>query len=222
MHACGGVAARGGVEPGGAPRVAEALAAGEISESVARTLCLWTDKLPAERRADADKILADAAVSGLGLADLAGLFAEIYERSRAGEPDEDKDESFEDRALRLVTTLGGAGVLHGDLTPECGGAVQAVLDALSAPAGAEDTRTREQRCHRRCRAPADTSRAWEAIEQAVIGKPINFYCTPDILSELDICPDTRWPEVSFIRMPSRSDLGKGSSAADPGMATPAV
>ncbi len=152
------------------PRVAEALAAGEISESVARTLCRWTDKLPEERREDADTILADAAVSGLGLADLAGLFAEIYERSRAGEPDEDKDESFEDRALRLVTTLGGAGVLHGDLTPECAAAVQAVLAALSAPAGAEDTRTREQRCHRRCRAPADTSRAWEAIEQAVIGK----------------------------------------------------
>ena len=74
------------------PRVAEALAAGEISESVARTLCLWTDKLPEERREDADKILADAAVSGLGLADLAGLFAEIYERYRAEEPDEDKEE----------------------------------------------------------------------------------------------------------------------------------
>ena len=129
------------------PRIAAALAAGEISESVARTLCLWTGKLPGERREDADKILADAAVSGLGLADLAGLFAEIYERYRAEEPDEDKDESFEDRALRLVTTLGGAGVLHGDLSPECAGAVQAVLDALSAPADAEDTRTREQRCH---------------------------------------------------------------------------
>jgi hypothetical protein len=129
------------------PRVAEALAAGEISESVARTLCLWTDKLPEERREDADKILVDAAVSGLGLADLAGLFAEIYERYRAEEPDEDKDESFEDRALRLVTTLGGAGVLHGDLTPECAAAVQAVLDTLSAPADAEDIRTREQRCH---------------------------------------------------------------------------
>ena len=129
------------------PRVAEALAAGEISESVARTLCLWTDKLPEERREDADKILSDAAVSGLGLADLAGLFAEIYERYRSEEPDEDKEESFEDRALRLVTTLGGAGVLHGDLTPECAAAVQAVLDALSAPADAEDTRTREQRCH---------------------------------------------------------------------------
>ena len=46
-----------------------------------------------------------------------------------------------------MTTLGGAGVLHGDLSPECAAAVQAVLAALSAPAGAADTRTREQRCH---------------------------------------------------------------------------
>ncbi len=91
------------------PQVAAALAAGEISESVARTLCLWTDKLREDRREEADKILADAAVSGLGLADLAGLFGEMYERSRAEEPDRDKEESFEDRALRLVTTLGGAG-----------------------------------------------------------------------------------------------------------------
>ena len=129
------------------PLVAGRLAAGEIPESVARTLCLWTDKLGEDRREEADKILADAAACGLELAELAGLFAEIYERSRAGEPDEDKDESFQDRALRLVTTLGGAGVLHGDLTPECAAAVQAVLDALSAPADAEDTRTQEQRCH---------------------------------------------------------------------------
>jgi hypothetical protein len=129
------------------PPVAAALAAGEIPESVARTLCLWTDKLPAGRREDADEILSDAAVAGLDLADLAGLFAEMYERSRAQEPDRDREESFEDRALRLVTTLGGAGVLHGDLTPECAAAVQAVLDALSAPAGAEDDRTQEQRCH---------------------------------------------------------------------------
>ena len=114
---------------------------------MARTLCRWTDKLPEQRRADADEILAGAAVCGLGLADLAGLFAEIYQRSRAGAPDEDNDESFGDRALRLVTTLGGAGVLHGDLSPECAAAVQAVLAALSAPAGAADTRTREQRCH---------------------------------------------------------------------------
>ena len=49
--------------------------------------------------------------------------------------------------MRLVTTFGGAGVLHGDLTPDCAAVVTAVLDALSAPAGAEDTRTREQRYH---------------------------------------------------------------------------
>jgi len=107
------------------PRVAAALAAGEISEWVARTLCRWTDELPANGREDADKILSDAAVCGLDLADLAGLFAEMYERVRAEEPDRDREESFEDRALGLVTTLGGAGVLHGDLTPECAAAVQA-------------------------------------------------------------------------------------------------
>ena len=129
------------------PLVAGRLAAGEIPESVARTLCLWTDKLGEGRREEAEEILADAAACGLGLAELAGLFAEIYERSRAGEPDRDKEESFGDRALRLVTTLGGAGVLHGDLAPECAAAVQAVLDALSAPADAQDTRTQEQRCH---------------------------------------------------------------------------
>jgi hypothetical protein len=40
-----------------------------------------------------------------------------------------------------------AGVISGDLTPECAAVITAVLDALSAPAGAEDTRTREQRYH---------------------------------------------------------------------------
>ena len=73
------------------PLVAGRLAAGEIPESVARTLCLWTDKLGEDRREEAEEILADAAACGLGLAELAGLFAEIYERSRAGEPDRDKD-----------------------------------------------------------------------------------------------------------------------------------
>jgi len=46
-----------------------------------------------------------------------------------------------------VTTFGGAGVLAGDLTPQCAAVVGAVLDALSAPAGARDTRTHEQRYH---------------------------------------------------------------------------
>jgi hypothetical protein len=49
--------------------------------------------------------------------------------------------------VKLATTIGGAGVVHGDLTAECAAAVAAVLDALSAPAGKEDDRTKGQRYH---------------------------------------------------------------------------
>jgi Domain of unknown function (DUF222) len=129
------------------PQVAKVLAAGELSESYARTICQWTGKLPGNCREAADEILVAAALAGMDLRDLAGLFAEIYERSRPDLPDEDPGSSFEDRAVRLETTFDGAGVLTGDLTPECAAIVGAVLDALAAPAGAEDTRTHAQRCH---------------------------------------------------------------------------
>ena len=55
--------------------------------------------------------------------------------------------AFEDRSVKLETTFDGAGVLTGDLTPECASIVTTVLDALSAPAGAEDTRSQAQRYH---------------------------------------------------------------------------
>ena len=129
------------------PEVAAVLAAGEMSESFARTICQWTDKLPQDCREDADKILLRAARAGGDLRDLAGLVAEIYARSLPADPGGNKDEKFEDRAVRLETTFQGAGVLTGDLTPECATVVATVLDALSAPAGAEDTRTQAQRCH---------------------------------------------------------------------------
>ena len=64
------------------PEIAAALAAGKISESVARTICTWTDKLPAECREDADAILLTAAKAGMDVRDLAGLAGEIYGRSR--------------------------------------------------------------------------------------------------------------------------------------------
>jgi len=133
------------------PEVAAALAAGEMSESFARTICAWTDKLPEESREDADAILLTAAGTGMDLRDLAGLAAEIYARSLPENPDGDKDEAFEDRSVKLETTFDGAGVLHGDLTPECAAVVGTVLDALSAPAGAEDTRSQAQRFHDGCR-----------------------------------------------------------------------
>ena len=128
------------------PKIAEALAAGEMSESVARTLCQWTGNLPGDCRDAADEILIAAAKAGMDLRDLAELAGEIYQRSR---PDagSDPDGGFEDRAVKLETTFQGAGVLTGDLTPECAAVVTAVLDALSAPAGAEDTRTHGQRYH---------------------------------------------------------------------------
>ena len=57
------------------------------------------------------------------------------------------DEVFEDRALRLLVTFQGAGVLHGDLTAECAEIVNTVLDALAVPGGPEDGRDRGQRYH---------------------------------------------------------------------------
>jgi hypothetical protein len=91
--------------------------------------------------------LLSAAQAGMDLRDLAGLAAEMYERSRPDRPDEDPGRAFEDRAVRLETTFQGAGVLTGDLTPECAAVVGAVLDALAAPAGAEDARSHAQRYH---------------------------------------------------------------------------
>jgi hypothetical protein len=190
------------------PAVFAVLAAGDVSESFARTVCVWTDKLPAASRDKADAILMGAAVAGLGLADLAVLASEMLARcwqpdaqdlpqpgpdpdpgpepgagpgpdgqpagngdpageqdGRPGEegfggdsehqpgnngpgcPGDDRDEVFEDRALRLLVTFGGAGVLHGDLTPECAEIVGTVLDALAVPAGPEDGRDRGQRYH---------------------------------------------------------------------------
>jgi hypothetical protein len=92
-------------------------------------------------------VLIAAAAAGLSLEELAALFGQMYERARGDLPDQDPDRDFEDRALKLATTFGGAGVVHGDLTPECAEMVGRVLDALSAPAGAEDTRTQDQRYH---------------------------------------------------------------------------
>jgi hypothetical protein len=129
------------------PKVAAALAAGDLSESYGRTICQWTDRLPEKYRDGSDELLVAAAAGGLVLADLSALFAEMYERARSELPDEDPGREFADRGVRLETTWQGAGVMTGDLTPECAAVVAKVLDALGAPAGKDDDRTREQRYH---------------------------------------------------------------------------
>jgi hypothetical protein len=130
------------------PQVAKALAEGTVlTESVARKLCGWTDKLPEECRSTADGILVAAARAGVDERDLAGPAAEICARAPQDASDGGPDGQFDDRSVRLETTFDGAGTIRGDLTPECAAVVGAVLDALSAPAGADDTRTRAQRYH---------------------------------------------------------------------------
>jgi hypothetical protein len=111
------------------PVIGQALAAGQISSSWAKHLCAWTDRLPQARWDEADRILAEAAAAGAGLADLAALAEQTYQRFRL---DGDGPAADEERGVWLGITLGGAGRLEGDLTPGC------------AP---EDTRTAAQRRH---------------------------------------------------------------------------
>ncbi len=121
------------------------LRTGPVTTSEALQLAKWTLAIPAEFRGQAEEILVAAARAGADLRALAQICAEI--RSRTAPPDPDGGDPALDRALSLDTTLDGAGVLRGDLTPECASMVRAVLDALSAPAGAGDLRTRPQRYH---------------------------------------------------------------------------
>jgi len=58
--------------------------------------------------------------------------------------------------MSFDTTIDGAGLLRGDLTPECAAMVRAVLDALSAPDGGGDLRTRPQRYHDALAEPGTT------------------------------------------------------------------
>ncbi len=131
------------------PVVAAALAEGGVlTESVARSVCTWTDRLPEDSRQAADEILVGAARAGADEEDLARLAAEMIARAQPGDGGDGGDgQGFEDRSVVLETTFGGAGVLRGSLTPECAAFLSAVLESLSAPAGADDDRTRGQRCH---------------------------------------------------------------------------
>ncbi len=127
------------------PEVAAALAGGGLSPSWAREICRWSDLLPEGHRPAADGILLQAAAAGADLADLAGLAGEI--RRRTAVPDRDGGNGPAERNVRLDVTFGGVGKLLGDLTPACTAAFTAVLEALGAKAGPEDTRTAGQRHH---------------------------------------------------------------------------
>ena len=197
------------------PRVLAALAAGTVPESAGRLICLWTDKLPREYRDAADEQLLAAFAGGLGLADLAGLFAEMYVRARGDLPDQIRA-GFRDREVKLATTFGGAGVLHGDLTAECAAAVAAVLDALAAPAGPRMTGRRGSgittRWRRRCggwppaaccRRAGQPVKAWAHISLADL-----------ILLDADSALQDEWTERVRARWAARRAHAAETGASD--------
>jgi hypothetical protein len=78
--------------------------------------------------------------------DLRIIAAVAEQKWLASRPD-GGDDTFDDRYVQVGTTFEGAGVVRGNLTPECAAAVHAVLEALGKKAGPEDTRTEGQRFH---------------------------------------------------------------------------
>ena len=126
------------------PDMAGALASADISKSWALAIAGWTRKLPPGLRAETVKILVRAARAGASQDDLRVIAAVAEHNWLSSRPDGD-DDRFDDRYVQVGTTLGGAGVIRGDLTPECAAAVQAVLEALGKKAGPEDPRTEGQR-----------------------------------------------------------------------------
>jgi hypothetical protein len=133
---------------GDRPLLDTALAAGDITDSVAFTIAGWTRKLPAAMRTETDRILLQAAAAGASLDDLATIAACAIEKWRQQQPDPDApDDRFDDRFVQVGVTFGGAAVIRGDLTPECATAVRAVLEALGKKGGPEDDRTEPKRFH---------------------------------------------------------------------------
>src|SRR6202008_2177172 len=128
------------------PALADALAVGDISKSWALAIADWTKKLPAELRAETITILVHAGRAGACRDDLRMIAAVALEKWRPSRPDADED-GFDDRYVQVGTTFQGAGVIRGDLTPECAAAVQAVLEALGKKAATADARTEGQRFH---------------------------------------------------------------------------
>ena len=129
------------------PRVAAALAAGQVSLSWARQITDWTGPLPEEHRDDGDAELLAAAAAGTDLPGLAGIAEELRRQHASADAGDSDSDGFDDRAVRFATTFDGAGLLDGDLTARCAAAVHAVLDSLAAVRGPEDTRTLAQRRH---------------------------------------------------------------------------
>jgi hypothetical protein len=130
------------------PALHGALAAGDLSESWAARVAEWTRKLPPEMRAETDKIIAAAAAAGADLAGLATIAGVAVETWRRRQPDPEKEKfDHADRYVATAVTFGGAGVVRGDLSPQCAAVLAAVLEDFGKRRGPEDGRSQGQRQH---------------------------------------------------------------------------
>ncbi|MBO0803556.1 MAG: DUF222 domain-containing protein [Nocardiopsaceae bacterium] len=139
------------------PRLAAALAEGWLSESWLDKIVAWTKPVPEDMRDFTDEMVLSVIEAGGDLNDAYKVITAVLDSAHAQEqrePDADGPDGvgldgggFDDRSLRLETTLDGAGTLTGSLSPEAAAALQAVLESLGKKAGKEDIRTKAQRDH---------------------------------------------------------------------------
>src|SRR5580692_9886638 len=88
-----------------------------LTKSEALQLARWTRAIPEEYGPEAEELLVAAARAGVDLRGLAAICAQI--RARTARPDPDDPDPGLDRGVSLDTTFEGAGVIRGDLTPQC-------------------------------------------------------------------------------------------------------
>jgi len=133
----------------GRPRLAAAMGQGWLGESYADRIVAWTRPLPADLLDATDDLVLSVLRAGGDLEDVRLVVTAALASDRGQEqPDPDgPGDNFDDRSVRLETTLDGAGSLTGSLTPEASAALQAVLESLGKKRGKEDTRSERQRHH---------------------------------------------------------------------------
>ena len=169
------------------PQVALALAEGTaVTESMARIICGWTGQLPPTAVRPPTRSCSPRPGPGPPRT----TWPAWPPRSTPGPcPQTTTTPNRRSRTASsgCETTFAGAGVISGDLTPECAAVVTAVLEALAAPMGAEDTRTREQRYH-------------DALQEAM-----RRLAASGLLPERAGQPVKAWAHISLAELRARDD-----------------
>jgi Domain of unknown function (DUF222) len=122
----------------------QAMLDGHLTLSVARRTGKLTARISdGDVRGCVDQMIVTAAAAGASEHDLMVIAAAALERFAPPDP----DQPVKDRDLRLETTFEGAGVLRGELTPQCAAMLGAVLSRLALKRGKDDDRGIGQRQH---------------------------------------------------------------------------